>query len=362
MRYLSALAIVALACSCVPEVPYKINREIVPATLSDGWAIASAADAGIDPDALARAYDSFLDENNFQSAKSLIVIRHGAIVAENYCRSIDDRDIPGHLQSATKGITALAYGIARGRHDLSSLDTLLYDILPGSFDGDTRKRAISLRHLLTMQSGLAMNNFEFAVEILVKRNPDPLRDLLALPLYATPGDSFLYRDVDAHLAASALRSLCGETVEDIVQSGIFAPLGITSWAWERDASGNPIGSNALALRPRDLGKIGKLVLQKGFWEGEQLIDTAWIDSMTNPHTDIRPEADFSGFQYGWFWWIVPELAAFTAWGHGGQFVFIVPDRDLVIVMTSMPDSNEEGPGTSLHEFLPLARTIIGGCR
>ncbi|HSH75872.1 MAG TPA: serine hydrolase, partial [Longimicrobiales bacterium] len=163
---------------------------------------------------------------------------------------------------------------------------------------------------------------------------------------------------DPQLISSAFEEVTGQTLEDVARERLLSPLGIEDFFWEKNVDGTPLGAHALFLRPRDLAKLGLLVLRRGVWEGTRLVSEDWIDQSTS----TRTASDSPDFGYGYYWWIVPELDAYAAWGHGGQFIFVVPSQDLVISMTSLPSVDDDTVGTTLSRFLPLARLVSGSIR
>ena len=340
---------------CIPSGQLKNNFDVDPVQLFDGWEIATAEEVGLHRPIVMEAYEMYWDEDAFYNAKSLLIMRYGKLVFENYCRDVGDRDIKGHIQSATKSVTSLTFGVARDQGYFPNIDTLLYDIMPEKFNTDTMKQKISMRHLLTMKSGIAFDNDDWSIEMLINRPADPIQYTLAKPMYAAPGDSFYYRDCDPQLLSSAIERVTGHRLEEIARDNIFTPLGITDYFWEANSEGTTLGPVGLFLKPRDLAKIGKLVSQDGVWEGQQLISQDWILMSTASQAgQVRPE----GYHYGFYWWVVPDVNGFTARGAGGQFIFVLPQYDIVIVMTSMPSTNDDKVGTTLPEFLSIVDRII----
>jgi CubicO group peptidase (beta-lactamase class C family) len=340
--------------TCIPDGKLKTNFDVTPVALSDGWQIATAEEAGLYSDTVMEAYRMLWNENDYYNAKSLLIIRHGKLVFENYCRDTSDRTLKAAIQSVTKSVTSLTFGIARDDGYFPNLDTLLYDLMPDEFDTSSLKRRITLRHLLTMKSGILFDNDVFSDEMLSKKPKDPVKYILAKPMYAAPGDSFYYRDCDPQLISNVFKRETGRNLEEIARDSIFTPLGITDYVWEKNSDSVTFGPHGLFLKPRDLAKIGKLVLQQGRWENRQLISHDWILISTA----FQTMSDQASFQYGYYWWVVPEVNGFTAWGHGGQFIFILPQYEMVIVMTSMPSTNDDKVGTSLSKFMPIVRKII----
>lgn len=355
-----ALVLALAGCAaCLTEPPLKTGTDILPAVTGDGWAVADPADEGLDPAALRTAYDAFFSDTAFFNAVSLIVARNGRLVGEGYARGASDREVKRNIQSATKSVTSMVLGIAAGDGWFPDLDRTLYSIIPDVFGADDlRKRDITLRHLLTMRSGIDFPNSSFTRELLQSRPRDQARYILAKPLFAVPGDSFYYRDADPQLLASAVERVTGRQLADIAAQRLFTPLGIEDWYWEANVDGTTLGAVALFLRPRDLAKLGQLALQNGVWNGTQLVPAPWLAEATAPHTASSEPR----FPYGYYWWVVPELGAFTALGHGGNFALVVPAQQLLVVLTSLPSADDDDVGTTLEEFLPLARIIVGAAR
>ncbi len=353
-RLALALGVASLSWQCISEPPLKIRSDTRPPDLGDGLAVAAPAAAGFDERDLERAIDRFYADSVHRNAISLLVLRNRLLVVEAYARSTADRDVKRNVQSVTKSVTSLVFGVARDDGYFPDLDQPLFDILPEAFDESQAKRAITLRHLLTMRSGIGFDNDDFSRELLMDRPRGQARYILAKPLAFPPGSEFYYRDADPQLLSYAVETSVGRSLEEIASDRIFGPLGIEDHFWEHNVDGTCLGAHALFLRPRDLVKLGLLALDGGRWNGAQIVSTGWIQASTS----ARTQTDRPGLGYGYYWWVVPELSAFTAWGHGGQFVFVLPGQELVVVMTSLPSVDDDTVGTTLEGFLPLVRLIV----
>jgi CubicO group peptidase (beta-lactamase class C family) len=123
---------------------------------------------------------------------------------------------------------------------------------------------------------------------------------------------------------------------DFADRYLFQPLGISNIEWDTDAAGIPIGGWDLQMTPRDMAKLGYLYLQHGRWDGQQLISAGWVENATRKHTET--DGDLG---YGYQWWTHPSLAGYTALGHYGQTIFVIPESDLVIVTTAELDNHDE---------------------
>lgn len=342
---------------CLKDSKLKIELNMQPAVLNDGWEISTPAKEGFNKTKLQEVYKLFFSEDEYVTGISLLVVRNGKLVTEGYCRNIRDRDVTRNIQSSTKSVTSLVFGIARDMGYFNSLDQKLYDIIPEEFDANLNKRDITLRHLMTMKSGLEFNNDDFATELHMKEPKNQLKYILAKSLYANPGALWWYRDCDPQLLGGAILKKSGMLLEEIADEKLFGPIGITDYYWEKNADGHNWAAQALFMRSRDMARIGKLVLNMGMWNGQQLVSEEWIEQSTSVQTEF-PDPGF-----GYYWWIyqadyphLPEVRAIQAEGSGGQMICIVPEKDLIIVMTSEPYTDGQ---TSLEgEFFFLAKMII----
>jgi len=359
---LSVLSVAIVLTGCITEPALKHPHDTHPELLDDGWEVATPEDVGLDPSAVEAVYRRFFSEHELYNARALLIVRDGRLVAEGYTRGPGDRSRLHHVQSITKSVTSLVFGILHDDGVFPDVHEPLGSVLPeSSFGNRPEPREITLHHLLTMSSGLKLDNHGFAVELLMRQPRNQDRYLLSLPFYAAPGERFRYRDADPQLLSYAIQARTGRTLEEHAVERLFRPLGIGDYHWENNVDGTTLGAHALWLRPRDLAKLGQLVLDQGVWDGRRIVSAEWISRSTSPQIEIGDDDPVtSGFSYGYYWWVVPELEAFTAWGHGGQYVFVVPGARLVVVLTASPDSDNANVGTEIKGFLPLVRAILEG--
>ncbi|MGC1342190.1 MAG: serine hydrolase [Candidatus Binataceae bacterium] len=200
---------------------------------------------------------------------------------------------------------------------------------------------MTLRNLLTMSSGLEWHEIDTPYtsdknsEIRMDSAPDPYRFALEQSVVAPPGQIWNYNSGSTELLGAILRKATGKPLDQLARSLLFEPLGITDIEWYKYAHGNPSAAAGLRLRPRDLAKIGQLVLQHGAWNGKQLVPAAWIDASTTPQIN-----GLLIFFYGYQFWLgrslinKHEVDWAAAWGLGGQRLFIVPALDLVVVVNA----------------------------
>ena len=296
--------------------------------------------------------------------RSLLVARNGRLVVEEYpdgvrgrARNRPPRRALGHQE---RGVGAYRdTGIALARGDLGSLDDPIADYLDALFpELDPDKGAITIRHLLTMTSGLEWDEtggFGSYIEWL--RSDDPLRYLLDRPFATTPGETFNYNSGSTHLLGVVLEQATSMDLPALAASTLFDPIGVSRSRWEPLADGSHNGGAGLDLRPRDLARFGQLFLQRGASGGRQIVPADWVDGSTDARFDWRFElGTLRGITYGHLWWVVPGAGEplYFAWGHGGQYVVVVPERRLVVVATNdwLGVGEEEG-GARRYERLTM---------
>jgi CubicO group peptidase (beta-lactamase class C family) len=357
-----AIALCCVLCAaCIVDGEPHREFEIEPIDLGDGWPIALPEQVGMDPVSLEDAYRQWWNDDGFRAALSLIVARNGYLVKEGYARAESDRTQPFHIVSCTKSITSLIVGIARRLGYLRNLDQPLSEIIPDAFtDTDALKRTITLRDALTMSSGIDYYNDHFSLEIIGHNRKDVIPHILSKPMYADPGEEFYYWDADPHLVSAAIKEATGEDMEILAQQYLLGPLGITDFKWETDRDGLPLGPFGAYLRARDMAKIGQLMLQRGQWNGETIIEESWFIASISPQIDLpADDPEYAGRHYGYYWWFLEDLGAIAALGHGGNYIYIIPDEELVIVQTAQPSTNYDyGAAITTERFFKIADAIV----
>ena len=354
----ASLSTLLVIFGCTLDAPFKFENTISPEQLDDDWQVALPEDVNISREALDIIYTDFVSEDRYFNAKSLLVVKNGKLVFETYCRSQNDRDRFGHIQSVTKSITSLVFGIVRSEGYFDSLDKTLFSFIPDKFPSDSKKKMITLRHLLTMTSGLSFDNDVFSIEIYADKPEDPIKYILNKPFYANPGEEFYYRDCDPQLISYVIQSVTGKSVQQWAKERLFDRLDIEDYYWDSDHKGSTMGAHGLHLKSRDMAKIGQMVLDHGSWGTTQVVDSTWIAASTQKQISTTFQTEPTIYDYGFYWWIVPRWKAFTTWGHGGNFMFIVPEKNLVVVMTSMPDVNDDTVGSTLDDFEKLIKPLL----
>ncbi len=312
------------------------------------WPPAQAAGADWD-----RALDRI--EAQGLNIHSVLVMHGERIVAERYrsgqdrglyslwssCRHFGPDDLHD-MRSISKSVVGLVYGVLLARQEVPGLDTPVASLYPDHpAQGHAPKDAIRIRDLLTMSAGLAWDE-PSPVRRTTDDDQTPLvwtgsfyATVFGREVVARPGETFVYSGGLTSVLVDIIERSTGRPWAEVVDAELFQPLGIQTWTWGRDLRGRPLAYAGLRLRPRDLLKIGALVLQGGQWQGRQVVPSAWVDATTS--TQIRASARLG---YGYQWWTGERMVAGRPWaviqaiGNGGQRLYVVPGLDLVVAMTA----------------------------
>jgi CubicO group peptidase (beta-lactamase class C family) len=300
--------------------------------------------------------NAFTSARNLSRVKCLIVSCQDTFYKAEFF--LPGAEIEHHdVMSVTKSVTSLLIGIAIDKGFISSVDeTIDGYIRPLVSDLDSAKGQITIKQLLTMSCGLHWSEIPGPSEFLQwYYSPDKLLYILNKSFISVPGESFNYSDGAAHLTSVVLSQATNMTANEFAKYYLFTPLGIGDRYWTTDNRGFNCGGVRLHLYPDDMLRIGKLVLNKGKWNYEQIVSEEWIDESTKfqiSTNDIIPY----GSSYGYYWWraSASNYDFFYANGHGGQFIFIVPAIEVVIVATTnWSDLNDQQAGLLWYNLINI---------
>ncbi len=261
---------------------------------------------------------------------SVLVVKDGYLVLDEYYHDYRKEDLH-EIFSATKSVVSALIGIAHDRGEYPSLDTEVLSLFTTRTvkNVDDWKRSLTLRDLLTLTSGFDVNEGMSVGPDYWRflNSPDPTQFSLDLPMRREPGTYFYYASPDIHLATRVLAESTKTTPLDYAKRHLFGPLNITDSVWPTDPDGNNWGQTYLKLMPHDMAKIGYLYLNEGQWDGQQIISKEWVRESTTKHVNVT-----SSYGYGYYWW-VDDDGFYYAMGAQGQYIFVVPDKNLVAVFT-----------------------------
>ena len=317
------------------EYSYEPPKE----DLSDGWESGDLRQTDADISQIEGVVREILGRK-YPYIHSLVLVKNGKLAFEEYFYGYGPDD-PHPVQSITKPVFSLLFGIAEAQ-GFCRASQKLYDFFPfcrSQSGWDPRKDDISLENLLTMTSGLACDDSKDmkGCSWSMVASLDWLDYSLSLPLNEKPGSHFAYCGACLTPLGAILEKQSGMKLPDFAQKFLFDPLGIKPPPWWEGPQGIHCPAFGLALRPRDMAKIGYLVLKRGNWKGRQVVPEKWINESTAPHVP-SPETGKKS-DYGYLWWERDtdwhgkKLRVLDAWGVGGQHIFIVPGLDLVCVLT-----------------------------
>lgn len=304
---------------------------------------------------------------------SLLVSRRGELIFERYYNGRRAAQL-ANIKSASKSVVSALVGIAIQRRLIPSVETRIETFFPElARDPDARKRAITIEHLLSMRSGLEGTSNRHYGAWVTSRNW--VKHALARPMFAPPGEEMEYSTGNTHLLSAILTKATGRSTLQFANEALARPLGFTLPAWPRDPQGIYFGGNDMLMTPRQMLAFGELYLRGGRAGATQVVPAAWVRQSCEGRARNRRPGWFDPIRgydpmrdrkYGWGWWVhtIGGRDTCFAWGYGGQYIFVVPDLDLVVVTTSSPDVAEERRGhrRTLLEILdelvvaPLAAT------
>lgn len=326
-----------------------------PAAIGDGWPTATPESVGLDGARLCGIAARLAASN--ANVHGVVIARRGTLVFEQYFPGYDepwgmgggrhefDATTRHDMRSVSKSVVSLLVGIAIDRELIKGVDEPVVKFFP---DYAAVKSpgwdAITLRHLLTMSSGIKWDENRGWKdpendEPHLGGEADPFRYVLSKPVAAPPDTVWNYNGGGTDLLGNIIERVSGKSLDAFAREALFTPLGISDWEWMKYRNERLASAVGLRLRPRDAAKIGQIVLNKGAWNGKQIVPAKWIEQSVTPR--FQAIGYFGGlFYYGQQWWMGRTLSAdrdvkwIAAMGLGGQRIFIVPELDLVVMTTS----------------------------
>ena len=345
MRALTFLVLVISGCA---------QAQHVGSDVSDGWATSQPAAEGLDPEALSEAV-AFIEQDEHDDFRSLVVARNGRLVAEHYFNG-HGPDSLQDMRSAGKSVTSALVGIAIAEGYISGADAPVLPFFPSyapvAHDG-AEKQAITVWHLLTMTSGLdadADDPSSPGYEDRMWETEDWVRLVIDLPMANDPGAVWTYSSASAFLAGAAVEEAAGQSLASFAEERLFGPLGIERYRWVETPTGRTVGQGNLSLRARDMAKLGQLYLDGGRWEGQQVIPESWVRSSVEALYPV-PWENYDGYGYSWYTHTISVAGRpfryFFASGNGGNKIYVFPDEQMVVVTQSAAYNTNYGQRRSL---------------
>ncbi|NHZ32865.1 serine hydrolase domain-containing protein [Massilia rubra] len=331
----------------------------------DNWTLVPPAEVGMDAAVLADGIAKLPDAAS-HGMSSMLVTRYGKPVLEQYWNGYD-KDTLHDLRSATKSITSLMVGVAIDQRMVGGVSDTLNSYLGAAYPNAPAFRlGLKLADMLTMRSGLDCNDWSASSpghEDKMYQQTDWVRFYTALPASAAPGSQTHYCTGNPVALGRVIAVASKKPVPAFADEFLFGPLNIKSAKWASFDNGAQTDTGGhIQLRPRDMARLGQLVVQKGQWNGKQLVSAAWIAESTRQHTQFASLPQRNG--YGYFWWRSVETVKGTSYdviyadGNGGQFIMIVPALDIVAVFTG----ENYNLSKAAFPFDVLDRTILAAIK
>jgi CubicO group peptidase (beta-lactamase class C family) len=352
MRFGKSAAVFALLALCRLVFPPCAEADEPSDTIwpTKGWQTSTPESQGMDSVELAKLVDAV----GARRQDSLLIIRHGRIVAEAYYAPFQ-AGVRHDLRSITKSVISTLTGIEIENGFLDSVDDKIVDLFSDRpiANVDDRKKEMTVQNLLDMTSGIQWTEGRYTPDETIMqmyRTPDHAQFVLDQPMSDEPGSRFYYNGGNPYLLSALITKETFKSAYDFAKYQLFEPLGVTDARWARtDAQGVTDGESGLYLEPRDMAKLGYLYLHRGLWEGKEIIPSWWV----NRAAQGKIEAG-DGFHYANLWWSLPGKHAFMALGRHSQLILVLPDLDIVTVLTGTMSDDEYYPKAPLIDALASA--------
>ena len=350
------LLLLFVLIGCGPSAEELAAVDYTPLSRGD-WELSSPAEEGLDPELVDKLYYNAAE---LETLYGLLVVKNGRLIAEDYFNegSIDELF---DRASATKSFTSALVGIALEEGCLTSVNQKMIDFFPEFANqiSDPRKAQITIRDMLQMRSGYPDEEYTPPyMEILYESNNwHHVPHLVDFPLTSDPGTNFQYSNLTSHLLAVIVARSCETDLRSFSQEHLFAPMGAAVGDWYPDADNYNLGGMGIFVSARDMAKFGQTFLNSGKYNGQQVIPASWVtDSLQRFSEGIRRggESRYGSFRdlgYGYQWWSakVGDHHFSYAAGHGGNYIILLPDLDMVIVTTADPMHGVFGSESWQHE-------------
>jgi CubicO group peptidase (beta-lactamase class C family) len=332
---LKGTLIIIIICTSLSTAVFSKNDTGANYWPKESWRTSTPEEQGMDPGNILEMLKCAKDKLNLHS---VLIIRNGYLVTECYFDPFH-RDVRHNIYSCTKSFTSALTGIAIQKGLIKDVHRKAVDYFPdySMANLDDRKKAITIENLLTLSSGLKwQGGAEDDYRMIIARNS--VQYILNQPMAAEPGTHFNYSNGDSHFLTAIIQKTSGISPWYFATKNLFRPIGISSSDWDSDSQGINWGNMGLSITPSDMARFGYLFLRRGVWNGKPIIPAEWVETSTKEHIKFTPGLMNTG-SYGFLWWITSY--GYFACGHGGQYIFVIPKSNMVVVVTGGSPMIEE---------------------
>ncbi len=342
-----ALPTLLLGCALLTGYSQTVQY---PASFDDGLPRSTPEEQGVPSETVANFF-KMVEEKGYD-VHGLMMIRHGKVIAEHWWKPYAPQ-YQHAMYSATKTFTGAAIGFAvqEGLLNIEDKVTSFFpDLLPDTIS--PQLAALSVKHLLTMSVGHASTSYAGS-------GKSQVRSFLAAPFKYEPGTSFAYDITASHMLSHIITRVSGVTIYEYLKPRLLDPLGIEDVVWEMDNDGINMGNGGSHMKTSDMARMGLFLINKGKWNGVQLLDPSWIEAATKPqiyqHPERTPEenekVEDDGSQgYGYQIWM-GRKHSYRAIGGQNQLIMVIPGYDFVLVCHSSI-GDEAGFNKLIYDMLP----------
>jgi len=363
-----------------------LSTEDCPIPIIDhDWQISNSIDLGFDQKKFCHLVREIGSEES--ELHSIVIERHGKLVTEVYNTRKDkpfnkryglrfrfdgettfDSNTLHDVRSVSKSVTSLLFGIAIDKKIIEGVNFSVLSYYPElSIPSDDPRFEITWKHLLTMSSGLDWEEwrfgFLFSDETRLLWKKDIPGFVMDREVTTKPGSKFKYNGGGTSLLSDILIKKTGKSLTVLAKEWLFDPLEIQNFEWVEDRNGRALAHAGLRLRPRDMLKLGRFILNQGIWKGKQIISKQWLDESLSRHIDSGVtlfRKDGKSLGYGYQWWFGETVLGerkipwSLALGNGGQLIFVIPSLDMTIVTTA----GGYGDPTSIQKTIDIVENIL----
>ena len=290
--------------------------------------------------------ENLISKDSFPNTHSVVISKKGEIIYENYFDGYN-ANIPHDMKSASKSISSAIVGIAKDKSLFKNVDQSIFDFLPEKYQtyNDSLKTKINIQSLLTMSSGIDAIDYGInanpkssATEDNYQRTPDWIEAILKAPMIHKPNTKANYGSANPALLGVAMDSVVSEPLELFIDKFLFQKLEISNYIIQTDLRDKPYFGGGMYLTPKDMLKFGELYLNKGKWKSKRIISKKWVKNSFKNYRNLENVTDKNG--YGYLWWHntykanEKNIKSIEARGNGGQYIFVIPCLQTVVVITS----------------------------